>query len=178
MFFSACEGPEGPPGPQGAQGEQGESGESGYIFEYENIDFTSSNDYTVYLEYPDDFVSLDTDVALVYLFWGTEDAGGESVDVWRALPQMVLTENGWLQYNYDFAVTDVKVFLDADFDMANLEAIDTDDWYARVVIVPGDYWDTGARKSIPDYDTLIEELNLTDSPVKVSYSTPRRSVDD
>lgn len=175
-LFSACEGPEGPPGPQGPPGNA--TGDNSFLFEFQDIDFVSP-EYEVYLTYPDDFVPLNTDVALVYLLWGVEEVNGEPTDIWRPLPQMILTENGWLQYNYDFTKFDVRLFMNADFDMdANLQPIDTDDWIARVVVVPGEDWNSsGGRLVAPDYNTLKEMYNLPDKPVHDDYKLERRPVE-
>ena len=162
-LFSSCvdEGPIGPMGPQGPQGPAGNDGapgESGYVFEYEDINFTASNDYAVLLEYPNDFEGLDSDVALVYFLWAVDDSGTE---IWRQLPQTIFTEFGILQYNFDFTKFDVNLFLDADFNLDFLGAGDTDSWVARVVIVPGDFWNSG-RIDFSDYHQVKEALGLPD----------------
>jgi len=150
----------GPMGPEGPQGPQGPQGESGYVFEYDNIDFTGP-DYEVFLPYPDDFESLASDVALVYLLWDVVEVDGVDTEVWRQLPQNILTEDGLLQYNFDFTTGDVRLFMKAEFDMSMLGALDTDDWVARVVIVPGDFWNSSrmAGQNIA-YEELEELLGL------------------
>ena len=142
-------GPEGPKGDTGPQGPAGAPGESGYVFEYENINFTSGDNYSVLLEYPDDFEGLESDVALVYLLWPLED--GLDYDVWRPLSQQVLFTDGTLQYNYDFTAFDTRLFLEANFPLDELAAIDTDNWVARVVIVPGSFWASSGRTLMPEY---------------------------
>ena len=159
------QGPTGPQGPQGPQGVQGEQGESGYVMEWESINFTAP-DYEVILPYSDfSFEGLDSDVALVYLLWGTEDVNGEILDIWRPLQQIVLTNNGILQYNYDFTKYDVRLFLDANYSLDMLGAIDTDDWVARVVVVPGDFVSNG-RADLGDYYDVVEALGLPELPLK------------
>ena len=166
LTFSAChighEGPIGPVGPTGAtgpQGPQGAAGESGFVFEFEGINFTSP-EYEAILSYPNDFEPLESDVALVYLLWDVEEIDGEEVDVWRALPQTILTDDGLLQYNFDFTKYDVKLFLDAEFSLDLLTAIDTDDWVARVVVVPGNFWNTNGRRDWSNYNKTKEFLGL------------------
>jgi hypothetical protein len=58
---------------------------------------------------------------------------------------------------------DVRLFMDAEFDLDQLGAIDTDDWVVRLVVVPGDFWDSSriTSKEIP-YDELAESLGLPD----------------
>lgn len=174
LSFTACiqevVGPVGPVGPEGPVGPQGEAGESAFVFEYSNVDFVDP-DYEVYLDYPDDFVGVNSDVTLAYLLWEvTEDSEGNDLEIWRALPQTVFTINGSVHYNYDFSKVDIHLFLMTDFDPALLEPIDTEDWIVRVVIVPGDLWTSG-RTSIDhtDYNAVKEVYGLPDMPVHTGY---------
>lgn len=148
-------------GPRGPQGPQGEPGESGYVFEFENVDFTAP-DYDVILSYPSDFEPLNSDVAVVYLLWDIQEIDGEDVEIWRVIPQTVLTDHGTLQYNYDFTKYDVRLFLEADFELNLLTAIDTDEWVVRVVVIPGNFWNTGSRLNFSDYYEVKEMLGLPD----------------
>jgi len=157
------EGPQGPVGPQGPEGPQGPAGESGYVFEFEDINFASP-DYDVFLTYPSGFEGLASDVALVYLLWGVENVDGEDLEVWRQLSQTVIDERGTLVYNYDFTKNDVRLFLEATYSLDTLEPIDTDNWIARVVVVPGDFWASSRLQGLIEYNVLIEALNLTDLP--------------
>ncbi|MTI41590.1 collagen-like protein [Fulvivirga lutimaris] len=167
LTFGACSisndgpiGPQGPQGPQGPTGPQGLDGEEAYVFEYEGVSFTGP-DYEVVLPYADDFTALTSDVTLVYLLWGTDEVDGETVEVWRPLPQSIITANGLLQYNFDFTIYDVKLFLDAQFPLDNLTAQDTDNWVVRIVVVPGKFWN-GRKGSTPSYDEVVELYNLPD----------------
>jgi len=164
LSFSSCfisddgqVGPVGPQGPAGPQGPQGAAGESGFVFEYTDINFTAP-DYEVFLNYPDDFESLPSDVAIVFLLWGVEEIDGEEVEIWRQLPQTLIVEEGLLQYNFDFSQNDVRLFMDADFPLDLLTANDTDEWIARVVVVPGNFWN--GRRDFSDYYELEKELGL------------------
>jgi hypothetical protein len=159
------EGPQGPTGPQGPQGPQGPAGESGFVMEFEDINFTSP-DYDVFLTYPSNFEGLDSDVALVYLLWGVETVDGEDLEVWRQVPQTIVDERGTLIYNFDFTKNDVRLFLQASFSLDNLTANDTDNWIARVVVVPGDFWASSRiMDGMIEYQDLKEALNLPDLPV-------------
>ncbi len=167
-------GPMGPEGPRGPEGPQGPAGESGYVFEYENVNFTAP-DYEVILPYPDDFETYNSDVALVYLLWDVVDIEGIDTEVWRQIPQTILTEAGLLQYNFDFTMVDVKLFMDAEFDMSLLGAIDTDNWVVRVVIVPGDFWNS-SRIAAEDltYEDLEKMLGLPELPTPKSVMERRK----
>lgn len=166
-FLNGCTVNDSTPGPQGLQGPQGPqgpAGESGFVFEYEGINFTAP-EYSALLEYPNDFEGLDSDVALVYLLWGSEVENGQEVEIWRQLPQTVFTENGLLQYNFDFSKNSSLIFLNAEFPLDLLTAIDTDDWVARVVVIPGDFWNSG-RVANMEYFELLEALGLEHKPAK------------
>jgi len=174
IAFSSCTvndgdiGPPGPRGPQGPEGPVGAPGEEGYVFEYEAINFTAP-DYEVFLTYPEDFEPLASDVAVAYLLWGVDEDTGE--EIWRQLPQTIITEDGLLQYNFDFTTIDVRLFLDANYSLDILTAIDTDDWVARIVVVPAQYWETG-RVDFSDYNEVKKMLGLPD--ISIDRDVTRR----
>ena len=155
-------GPQGPQGPQGPTGPQGAQGESGFVIEYEDVDFTGP-EYEVFLDFGD-FEVLPSDVALVYFLWDVQNIDGQDVEIWRQLPQTIFLPEGLLIYNFDFAVTDIKLFLAADFSLDLLGAMDTDDWIVRVVVVPGDFVNTGGRQDFSDYNKVKEILGLPELP--------------
>lgn len=161
----------GPVGPVGPTGPQGAAGESGYVFEYSDINFVGP-EYEVFLNFPDGFETLVTDVSLVYFLWEVQEVDGEVIEIWRQLPQQVFTENGLLQYNFDFSLYDVRLFLDGEFNLDFLTAIDTDDWVARVVIVPGNFWDSG-RIDFSNYHEVEKALGLPQFSEKEAINTRR-----
>ncbi len=152
-------GDDGPRGPQGPQGQDGVDGEEAFVFEYENVSFTGP-DYELILEYASDFTALESDVTLVYFLWDIVDGS----EIWRPLPQNIITADGLLQYNFDFTRNDVKLFLDAEFPLDDLTASDTDDWVVRIVVVPGKFWDGNGRREMPSYEEVKVEYNLPDLP--------------
>ena len=77
-------GPAGPTGPQGNDGPIGPKGDSGFVFEYEQVNFTEPN-YEKFLPFPDDFESLSSDVALVYLLWDVVEVAGVETEIWRLI---------------------------------------------------------------------------------------------
>jgi hypothetical protein len=161
-------GPPGPQGPEGPTGPTGAQGESAFVFEYSNVDFIAP-DYEVFLNYPDDFTGLDSDVTLVYLLWEvTTDGEGNDLEIWRQLPQTIFTTNGLLNYNFDFSRIDFHIFLTTEFDPNLLETIDTDDWIVRAVVVPGDFW--GGRTSVDhsDYNAVKEAYGLPEMPTHIA----------
>ena len=135
------------------------------MFEFENINFTAP-DYEAFLDYPTDFVGYDSDVALVYLLWGNVPVNGENLDDWRPLPQTIFNSNGLLVYNYDFTKNDIRLFLNADFSMDKLTAKETDEWIARVVVVPGNFWASARMDKSMGYYQLMELLKSNNIPVR------------
>lgn len=151
----SCE--EGPPGPSGYDGLDGLNGQESFVFEYE-LSFTAP-DYSVLLNLPEDFVMLDSDVMLVYFLWDVQDG----VEVWRALAQQLYFADGILAYNFDHTKFDANVFLDGTIDLDGLGADHTDNWLARVVVVPGQF--SGGRTSLDlsDYDQVKKFFDLSPS---------------
>jgi hypothetical protein len=167
------QGPEGPQGPQGPEGPQGPAGDSGYVFEYEQVNFTAP-DYEVFLEYPNNFESFASDVTLVYFLWDVTEVNGVETEIWRQLPQTLLLNEGTLQYNFDYAVTDIRLFMEADFDMSVLGAIYTDNWVVRVVIVPGEFWNSGRISGQEiSYQEISEALSLPALPTPANTVSRR-----
>lgn len=158
-------GPQGPQGPPGQDGQDGADGQEAFVFEYSELTFSASNEYSLLLEFPDDFQMLESDVALVYFLYDYfED---EDLDLWRALPQTEFTDFGTLIYNFDFTLFDVNLFMDANFDLNLLGARYTDNWIARVVVVPGQF--TNGRTADPidykDYKEVMDHYNLTEEDI-------------
>lgn len=166
---------EGPPGPQGIPGPAGVQGESGYVFEFSDVDFTAPA-YEVFLPFPNDFEVLVSDVVLVYLLWDVQEIDGVLTEVWRPLPQTVFTLDGTLQYNFDFTLLDTRLFLDANFPLDWLEAIDTDQWVARVVVAPGNFWGSGRLVETPSYEEVRATLGLPELNSSRSKTVDRRKI--
>lgn len=164
---------EGPPGPQGISGATGAAGESGYVFEFSDIDFVAP-EYEVFLPFPNDFEVLTSDVVLVYLLWDVQDVDGIATEVWRPLPQTVFTFDGTLQYNFDFTLLDTRLFLDANYPLDWLEARDTDQWIARVVVAPGNFWGSGRLANVPSYEEVKGTLGLPELDTKRTSNFERR----
>lgn len=145
----------GPRGYDGRDGIDGVDGDESFVFEYE-LSFTAP-EYSVLLNLPNDFTMLDSDVALVYFLWEVTSDGTE---VWRAVPQTLYFSDGVLTYNYDFTKFDVSVFLDGTVNFDGLGANTTDNWIARVVVVPGQF---SGRIDYSDYDAVVEYFELSPS---------------
>jgi len=145
----SCEGPMGPPGVPGQDG----TSLIGTVFEMQG-DFRASNNYELYFDFPQNFEIYDTDVVLVYILWEVANVNGNQTDVWRLLPQTVVLNDGVLQYNFDYTVADVKIFLEGSTDFNNLLPAETDNQIFRIAVLPADFM---AQKSIDinDFNSLL-----------------------
>ncbi len=162
IFFAtislvSCEGPMGPEGPPGVDGDA----IIGTVFEIED-DFTSNNDYRLVFKYPSSFKMYDTDIVLVYMLWEVHDGK----DVWRLMPQTVVlkeiyddwAETDVLQYNFDYTVSDVQIFLEGTLDFSTLLPGETKGQVFRIVVLPADF---AAKANINNFDALLKSPELS-----------------
>ena len=159
--FSSCEGPVGPVGPPGPPGEPGVN-ILGSVFEIEGN--FESPEYTISFEFPDDFEIYDSDVVLVYILWSQEN----ELDIWRLLPQTQIFEDDQgnvdvVQYNYDYTVADVLIYLEGTVDEF-LEG-ETDNQVFRIAVLPADFV---AKKSVDiyNYDDVVKSLEINPSAIR------------
>jgi len=144
------------PACQGIPGEDGEDGNSllGAVFEIEG-DFTPANKWMLYFKFPNTIEVFESDAVLVYLLWEQSN----NLDVWRLLPQTVVLKEGILQYNYDYTLADVQIFLDGSLDLNTLLPAESQDQVFRIVVFPADF----AMNNPPDvsnYDLVVKSLGL------------------
>ena len=155
-FLISCEGPIGPPG---YDGEDGENAEIGSIFEIQG-DFTPNNNYMLYYEFPSNFEIYDGDVVLVYILWEqAETNNGGLTDVWRLCPQTVVLNDGVLQYNFDYTLADVQIFLEGTTNFNNLLPGETDNQIFRIAVLPAAF----AKENtidVTDFSVVMKSLNL------------------
>ncbi len=150
VILTSCEGPMGPPGLPGENG----YALVGTVFEIEG-DFTPIDDYTLFFEFPNDFEIYDTDVVFVYILWQHIDG----LDIWRLMPQTVVLPEGVIQYNYDYTVLDVQVFLEFTINENDLHEDETDGQVFRIAVLPADFM---ANKSFNenDYNSILNSPEL------------------
>ncbi|WP_409417097.1 hypothetical protein [Flavobacterium sp. PS2] len=159
IVFSSCEGPEGPMGPEGLEGLPGPVSE---VIERQ-VNFNPSGfSVTIPLSPP----IYKNDVVLVYHLYGAS-AGN---DVWRLIPQTYyMSDGGALDYNFDYTINRVNIFLGADFDLNTLSPDWTQKQVFRIVIVPADIFETGKsvnKADYSDYNEVIKKYNINDSNVQ------------
>ncbi|MGL1889073.1 MAG: hypothetical protein OCD76_21350 [Reichenbachiella sp.] len=169
LFLLSCQGQEGIPGRDGENGYDGINGTEGFSFEYE-LNFTSPS-YGAILPLPNDFEMLDSDVMMVYLLWEVTDTDAE---VWRALQQTLYFDDGILSYNFDFTKFDANVFLDGTVDLSRVGAEWTDNWIARVVVLPAQFSNARSTIDYNNYDQVKEHFGLTPSTL-LTKDYPNRS---
>ncbi len=150
VIITSCEGPMGPPGLPGQDGDA----LIGTIFEIEG-DFTPQDEYRLYFDFPNDFVIYDTDIVLVYILWEVV----EGMDVWRLMPQTVVLNEGIIQYNFDYTVNDVQVFLEFTIPEDDLHEDETDNQVFRIAVLPADFM---ANKSFDenDFNSILKSPEL------------------
>lgn len=153
IIISSCEGPVGPPGVPGEDGDA----LIGTVFEMEG-DFRASGNYELFFNFPNNFEIYDTDVVLVYILW--ETTNGNQTDVWRLIPQTRFIDDGVIQYNFDYTVSDVRIFLETTFDYADLLPAETDNQVFRIAVLPADFIASKKSIEINDLDVLLNSPEL------------------
>lgn len=165
-YFSSCEGPVGPVGPKGDKGEPGEDGVNILGSVYEIVgDFTAENDYSIFSEFPDNIEVYESDIVLVYILWEQIDDG--QTDVWRLLPQTGVFDEGVLQYNFDYTMTDVLIFMEGTLPPELYQPSETDDQVFRIAILPADFV-TKKSLDISDMNDVMNSLQIKPSTIQKS----------
>jgi hypothetical protein len=145
----------------------------GTVFEVQG-DFTARNEFRLNYEFPKNFVMYESDVALVYILWEqTTGTNGKKLDVWRLLPQTVVLDKGVLQYNFDYTLKDVEIFLDGTIDFNTLLPAESQDQVFRIVVLPADFAISHSI-DLTSYDLVLKSLNFNPGRIqnmKMSDST-------
>lgn len=151
VFLAGCEGPEGPPG----------TNVEAEVFELRNVNFNSQGNYGIFYEL--DPAILEADMILIYRLTGVD--GG--APVWQLIPQTYYPAEGEIDFNYDFTMYDINIYLEGTYDLA-LTPEYTQNQDFRVVIIPG-YGSNFRKKQSDynDYDAVMQAFHLKESDVKV-----------
>jgi hypothetical protein len=84
---------------------------------------------------------------------------GSSLDVWRLLPQtIVIGDEGILQYNYDYTVGDVQVFLEGTIDFDTLLPAEAENQVFRIAVLPAAYA-KNKNLDIHDFNMVMKQCN-------------------
>lgn len=150
VLLLSCEGPMGPPGIDGKDG----TDLLGTVFELEG-DFKPSNNYELFFDFPGNFKIYNTDVVLVYILWDVVNVNGKNTDVWRLIPQTIMLDEGVIQYNFDYTVNDVRIFLEATIPFSELLPAETQDQVFRIAVLPADFIASKKAAEIKDLGILM-----------------------
>ncbi len=133
MIIIACEGPQGPSGPEGPSGPQGPTILPA-SFDF-TADLSEDNEFEAFMDIPQEIEILDSDIFIAYVL---EDyIEEEDLEIWRQLPVTDFTDEGTRIINFDFTFIDVRIFLDADYQLGQ-----NDEFFEllfRAVHIPADF---------------------------------------
>lgn len=156
IVLTSCQGDPGPPGPQGLDG----INILGNVFET-TVDFTANNGYETIINIPSSIEVFESDVVLVYLLENVvPDGQGGTADEWSQLPQIFFPPQGTLTYNFAHTFFDVRLFLDANFDLNSLGNEFTNDQTFRIAVLPAEFADVNITM-----EELIETLSLSQNNI-------------
>ena len=171
IFYIGCEGDRGPAGPEGPEGPPGAE-ILPVSFEF-TASLTNQNDFEFLQEIPAEIEVFNSDVILVFVL---EDVLEDDTEVWRQLPITEFNERGTRLLTFDFTFADVRLFLDANYELGLADEFT--DVLFRGVHVPADFVaDFQASAEIENAQTIEElELILETSIETVIRSDSRKSI--
>jgi len=133
VFFTGCAGDRGPAGPEGPEGPPGAE-ILPVSFEF-TASLTTENDFEFFQDIPSEIEVFESDVILVFVL---EDViPDDDTEVWRQLPLTEFNERGTRLFNFDFTFADVRLFLDANYELDSTDEFV--DVLFRGVHVPADF---------------------------------------
>jgi len=137
------------------------------VFELPPTSFTPANNYASSFNFSKP--SYEGDTVLIYILW--EQSNG--TDVWRLIPQTVyLGGTDQLTYNYDYTRFDFRIFLQSNFNLAQLTGQEYQNYAVnqtfRVMVVPGKLLQRKGEAAIDysDYNATVRALGIENAPVK------------
>jgi hypothetical protein len=169
IAFAACQGPMGPPGPVGPQGPQGQSGVNIVGITDEIVFNFSRSTFDFFYEFPAAYRNqvLESDVVLTYFLWEINNG----TDIWRPLPMTIFFGQDILMYAYDFTFQDVMFYMDGNFPLQELPDTWFNNWVARIVIVPSDFFVMAERDGVDftNFEQTSRYFNV-DFPKLIEYT--------
>ncbi|KGO92549.1 hypothetical protein [Flavobacterium subsaxonicum] len=109
-----------------------------------------------------------SDMIVVYRYDGADPDNGN--DVWRSLPTTYYFNDGsFLDYNFDFSIDKVVIYLDGDFNLSTYPTAYTQNQIFRALIIPGYLTATGKQSApvdLTNYDAVVKYYNIKDSDIK------------
>lgn len=132
------------------------------VFEYSNVNFTTSNNFTVVLDFP--YTIYASDMVLVYRLSGYNSSAG---DYWKLLPETYYFDDGTLDFGYrnDFTRYDAEVNL-YGYDLLALNSEFRLNQVLRVVVIPAAFGNKMANPvDFNDYNAVIDYYNINDKNI-------------
>lgn len=152
----------GPIGPEGPRGPQGPSGPEILPIAFEfNATLNAATGFEHFQDIPTQIDVIDSDIVLVFVL---EDFIPEDdLEVWRKLPVIEFNNRGTLLFDYDFTLIDIRLFLDANYNLGGSDGFQ--DVLIRAVHVPVDFLakarSNDSIKDIKTFDELESYLGVT-----------------
>lgn len=161
LFIASCgsRGPVGPEGPPGAPGPE----ILPTAFEF-NATLMPSNGYEFFHSIPGQIDVFDSDVLLAFVL---EDYIEEDdLEVWRKLPITEFNSRGTLLIDYDFTLIDIRIFLDANYNLNITDGLE--DVLIRAVHIPANFASKMANgRSFKDAETFKELEDMIGRSIEV-----------
>jgi hypothetical protein len=132
------------------------------IFEVDNVNFTAAGNYQVLVPLNPKIYS--TDVVLVYRLSGANQLGS---DIWEPIPTTYNLPQGQLNYNFDFSVDEVVIYLDATFDPLARQDFSLNQVF-RIVLVPG-Y--VAQNLDSKNYDVVMSALKTNNGSKEIEIQS-------
>lgn len=132
------------------------------VWEYDtNINFTSSNNYSLLL--PFKHIIYSSDMVLVYRLKGVESNGD---DIWKLLPETYYFDDGTLNFRYDFDFTlrDAQIKMEG-FDLAGVSSSYRNNQVFRIVIIPAYIGKGTSTIKYDNYNEVIKKYNIDESKI-------------
>jgi len=112
--------------------------EPNILFE-RTLNFNTSNNFSDFVNFPNDFEIRDTDLVVAYRLEGlNEDSNGVLTPIWEPLPQTIfLDAGGTVLFTFNYSERGIEVFLDAENDVdktALLEDLTTEQIFQFAIL--------------------------------------------
>jgi len=88
------------------------------------------------------------------------NVNGINTDVWRLLPQTRFIDSGIIQYNFDYTVYDVRIFLETTFQYDELLPAETQGQVFRIAVLPADFVASKKSAELSDLNVLMNSREL------------------
>lgn len=135
------------------------------VFDLKNVNFTfnATDGYNIYQKFGS--LLFPEDVVLIYRQSATLTG---NVPVWQLIPRTLYTDEGELDYDFDFSDEDFTIYADGNYNLSLTPQFLNNQTF-RIVIVPGSK--SGSAKSVnkedySDYNAVIKKYNIDDRNVK------------